>query len=344
MQRNLIAVSLFCLAAAAPAHAQQQDVASFYKGKQIHLLVGSAAGSGYDIGARVVARYLGKYIPGNPTVVVENQPGAASLTMTSALYNTQPRDGTFIGAAINGMPTAPLFEPTGTRFDPTKFNWLGSTDSEVQVTYVWHTAPVQSFADLMTKELITGATQPGTSQVDFPLIANAVLGTKFKVISGYLGTTDIHKAMEAGEVQGNGASAYASLKELNSDWLADKKVLVIAQWGFHKHPDLPDVPSVLDMAKNEADKEALRLVVARLQYSRPFFAPPDVPPARAAALRDAFEKTVKDPDFLADAAKAHMEVAPVSGQDVAALVAQVSASPPDVVARVRAALSVSTGK
>jgi tripartite-type tricarboxylate transporter receptor subunit TctC len=343
MRRSLVAIIFFCLATAVPAHAQE-DVASFYKGKQIRLFVGSAAGSGYDIGARVVARYISKYIPGNPTIVLENQPGAASLTMTSSLYNTQPRDGTVIGAAINGMPTAPLFEPTGARFDPSKFNWLGSTDSEVQVTYVWYTAPVQSYADLLTKELITGATQPGTSQVDFPLVANAVLGTKFKVISGYKGTTDIHKAMEAGEVQGNGASAYASLKELNADWLAEKKVKAILQWGFHKHPDLPDVPSVLDLAKNEADKAALRLIVARLQYSRPFFAPPGVPADRVAALRHAFDMTMKDPEFLADAAKVHMEVAPVSGEEVAALVAEVSATPPDVVARVRTALAAPTGR
>jgi tripartite-type tricarboxylate transporter receptor subunit TctC len=242
------------------------------------------------------------------------------------------------------MPTAPLLEPTGVRFDPTKLTWLGSTNNEVQVTYVWYTAPVQSFSDLVTKELIVGAEQPGTSQVDFPLVANAVLGTKFRVISGYLGTTDIHKAMEAGEVQGNGATAYASLKELNADWLAEKKVKVIAQWGFHKHPDLPDVPSVLDMAKNEADKQALRLVLARLQYSRPFFAPPGLPPERTAALRHAFDMTMKDPEFLAEAAKLQLEIAPVSGEDVAALVAEVSATPPDVVARVRAALAAPTGK
>lgn len=343
MRRTPAAIILLCLAAAAPALAQQ-DVASFYKGKQIHLVVGSAAGSGYDIGARIVARYISKYIPGNPTIVIENQPGAASLSMTSALYNTQPRDGTVIGAAINGMPTAPLLEPTGVRFDPTRLTWLGSTDSEVQVTYVWHTAAVQSYADLLTKELITGATQPGTSQVDFPLVANAVLGTKFKVISGYPGTTDIHKAMEAGEVEGNGASAYASLKELNADWLAEKKVKTILQWGFHKDPGLPDVPSALDLAKSEADKQALRLVLARLQYSRPFFAPPGLPPERTEALRRAFDMTMKDPDFLADAAKVHMEIAPVSGEDVAALVAEVSAAPPDIVARVRTALAAPTGR
>jgi len=319
----------------------QEDVAAFYKDKQIRLVVGS----GYDIGARAVARYLRQHIPGNPNIIVQNQPGAASLSMTSSLYATAPRDGTVIGAAINGMPTAPLLEPAAARFDPAKFVWLGSTNREVQVTYVWHTARVQKLADLYDHELIVGATQPGTSQVDFPLIANAVLGLKFKVISGYLGTTYIHKAMESGEVEGNGSSAYASLKAINLNWVNEGKVKVIAEWGFRKHPELsPDIPNMLDLAKTEADKQAIRLVISRLEYGRPFFAPPDIPPARADALRRAFDLTMRDPAFLAEAAKLQLEIEPVTGEEVAALVAQVSATPTDVVERVRAALSAPTGK
>lgn len=344
MQRSLIVVALCSLAAVAPAHAQQDTVASFYNRKQILLFVGSPPGAGYDIYARVVARFLGKYIPGNPTIIVQNQPGASSLTMTNSLYNIQPRDGTVIGEAINGMPTAPLLEPTGARFDPNKFNWLGSADSEVQISYVWHTAPVQSYSDLLKKELMVGAGQPGGTTMDFPLIGNAVLGTKFKVISGYKGTTDISKAMEAGEVQGIGATAYADLEETHADWLAQKKVKIILQWGFDKLPSLADVPSVLDLAKDDVGREMLRLTLARLQYSKPFFAPPGVPPERMAALRHAFTMTMKDPDFLAAAAKAKMEIAPVSAEKVAALVAEVSATPPDVVARVRAALAKATGE
>src|SRR5258706_1157609 len=343
MQKLVPALSLVC-AFAAPASAQE-DVAAFYKDKQIRLIVGSAVGSGYDIGARAVARYLRQHIPGNPNIIVQNQPGASSLSMTSALYTSAPRDGTVIGAAINGMPAAPLLEPAGARFDPAKLVWLGSSNREVQVPYVWHTARVQKLADLYNQELITGATQPGTSQVDFPLIANAVLGLKFKVISGYQGTTYIHKAMESGEVEGNGSSAYASLKAININWINEGKVKIIAQWGFRNHPELsPDIPNMLDLAKTEADKQAMRLVLSRLEYGRPFFAPPDIPADRAEALRRAFDLTMKDPAFLAEAAKLQLEIEPVSGREVAALVAQVSATPPDVVARVRAALSAPTGQ
>lgn len=341
MLRFLLALALLCFAAAEPAQAQN-DVASFYKGKQIRIVVGSAAGGGYDINARVVARYLGKYIPGNPTIIVENMPGAASLTMANSLYNSQPRDGTVIGTAINSIPTVALLNPIGVHFNPNDFTWIGSTNSEVYATYVWHTAPVQSYTDLLKQELIVGA-ETGTAEVDFPLTANALLGTKFKIIRGYKGTTDIHKAMESGEVQGVGGSGYAVLKAINADWLAEKKVKVILQWGFHKDPELLDVPSVLDSASSEADKQALRLVLSRLEYSRPFFAPPSLPPERTAALRNAFNLTMKDPGFLADEAKVHMEVVPTSGEDVAALVGQISGSPASVVARVRAILGNGTG-
>jgi tripartite-type tricarboxylate transporter receptor subunit TctC len=338
MKKFALAILLLCIGAAAPARAED-DVAAFYKDKIIRMVVGSAAGSGYDIGARAVARYMRQFIPGNPTIIVQNQPGAASITMTSTLYNAAPRDGTVIGAAINGMPTAPLLEPAAARFDPAKLYWLGSANREVQVTYLWHTAPAKTLADLYTTEVIVGATTPGTTQVDFPLVANAVLGTKFKVISGYQGTTDIHKAMESGEVHGNGSSAYASLKVLNADWVKDGRVRIIAQWGSRKHPDLPDVPAIIDQAKTDPDRQALRLIMARLEYGRPFFAPPGLPPERAAALRHAFELTLKDPGFLADAEKLQLEIVPVSGDEVAQLVAQVSATPSDVVERVRNALN-----
>ena len=342
MQRVFVAVVLLCLGAGGPARAED-DVAAFYKDKTIRMVVGSAAGSGYDIGARVVARYMRQHIPGNPTIIVQNQPGAASIAMTSGLFNSGPFDGTVIGAAINGMPTAPLLEPSAARFDPAKLFWLGSANREVQVTYLWHTAPVNKLAELYSTEVIVGATTPGTTQVDFPLVANAVLGTKFKVISGYKGTTDIHKAMESGEVHGNGSSAYASLKAINAAWVNEGKVKIIGQWGSRKHPDLPDVPAMIDEAKTDADRQALQLIMARLEYGRPFFAPPGLPPARAQALRRAFELTMHDPAFLAEADRVQLEIVPVSGDEVAALVSQVLATPPDVVERVRTALNARHG-
>ncbi len=320
------------------ASARAEDVAAFYRDRQIRLVVGSAAGSGYDIGARLVARYMANYVPGHPAFVIQNQPGAASVAMTNALYNIAPRDGTVIGAAINGMPTAPLLEPEGARFDPTKLNWLGSVNREVQVTYVWHTAPVLKLADLFDRELIVGATAPGTTQVDFPVVARAVLGLKYKVISGYEGTAQIHKAMEMGEVHGVGSTALASLRALAQNWLDEGKVKVIAQWGLRRHKDLPDTPAILDLAKTDADRQALTLMMARLEYGRPFFAPPGVPLDRMAALVKAFDDTMKDPAFIAEAQKLNLEVEPVSGADVAKLVVDVNATAPEVVKRVRDAL------
>jgi tripartite-type tricarboxylate transporter receptor subunit TctC len=335
-RKGLIALASL-LIAVAPAVAQQ-SVADFYKGKTIRIIVGVGVGSGYDLNARVLARTLPSHIPGNPTVIVQNQPGAGSLSMTNALYNTGPFDGTVIGASFNGMPTAPLLEPSGARFDPNKLNWLGSTNRETQVTYVWHTAPVQKLADLYTTELIVGAQAPGSTQYDFPILLNHLFGTKFKVVTGYESTPKIHLAMESGEVQGNGATNWSTVKALNSSWLAEKKIRIIVQWGLKKNPELPDVPLVLDLAKTPSDRQALELALARLEFGRPFFLPPNVPPDRVEALRRAFDATVKDPGFLADADKSKIEVDPLTGEQVGALVEQVSHTPADTVARVRAAM------
>jgi tripartite-type tricarboxylate transporter receptor subunit TctC len=335
---RLLAAGLLALTACQARAANDDAVAAFYKDKQIRLVIGSAAGSGYDIGGRLVAKYLPDFIPGHPAIVVQNQPGAASATMTNALYNTAPRDGTVIGAAINGMPTMPLLEPGGARFDPTKLTWLGSMNRETQVAYVWRTAPVQKLADLFDRELIVGATTPGTTQVDFPVVARSILGLKFKVVSGYEGSAQIHKAMEAGEVQGVGSNAYASLRTMSQGWLDDGRVKVIAQWGLRRHKLLADTPAILDLAENDADRAALRLMMARLEYGRPFFAPPGVPAPRATALERAFARLMADPAFVAEADKLNLEVDPVSGAEVGQLVADVSATAPDVVERVRAAL------
>lgn len=336
MIKSWLVLSAF-LATAAPA-AAQQSVADFYKGKTIRLIVGVGVGSGYDLNARLLARYLPAHIPGSPTVIVQNQPGAGSLAMTNALYNTGPFDGTVMGASFNGMPTTPLLEPGGARFDANKLNWLGSTNRETQVTYVWHTAPVQKLADLFTTELVVGAQAPGSTQYDFPILTNHLFGTKFKIVTGYESTPKIHLAMESGEVQGNGATNWSTIKALNSNWLAEKKITLIMQWGLKKNPELTDVPLVMDMAKTDADRQALELALARLEFGRPFFLPPNVPADRVEALRRAFDAAVKDPGFLADADKSKIEVDPLTGEQVAALVAQVSRTPADTVARVRAAM------
>ena len=325
------------LCAATPAGAQE-DVAAFYKGKTVRIVVGTAAGGGYDLFARIVARHLASHIPGGPAIIVQNLPAAGGLVMTNQLYATAPRDGTVIGAPINGIPTAPLLAPNGAHFDAEKLIWLGSTNREPYVAFAWHTAPVQSLADLQTRELIVGATAPGTTMVDFPMITNAILGTKFRIVRGYEGTPQINNAIERGELEGEGGIGWAAIKAQVPQWITEKKITVIAQYGLKRNPDLADVPSMLELAKSDADRRALLMLFSRSEYGRPYFLPPDVPAARVAALRRAFDATMRDPAFIADAAKLQLDVDPMTGEAVQALVGDLARTPPDVVARVRGIL------
>jgi len=325
------------LLAGSPALAQQDDVAAFFKGKTLRLVVGVGVGSGYDINARLLARHMAAHVPGEPTIIVQNQPGAGSLAMTNALYNSGPFDGTAIGASFNGMPTTPLLQPAGARFDPVKINWLGSTNRETQAMYVWHAAPAQVLEDAKAREIVIGAQAPGSTQFDYPVLANSLFGFKFKVVTGYESTPKIHLAMESGEVHGTIAN-WSTLKAINPNWVAEKKIRILAQWALKKNPELGDAPLFLDLAATDAERAALKLMLARLEYGRPFFLPPNVPAARVAALRQAFDATVRDPAYLAEADKLKIDVDPLSGGEVAALIEQVSRTPADTVARVRAAL------
>jgi tripartite-type tricarboxylate transporter receptor subunit TctC len=324
--------------AAAPAVAQE-DAAAFYRGKTIRLVVGIGVGSGYDINARLLAKHMAARIPGQPAIIVQNQPGAGSLSMTNQLYATGPFDGTVIGAAFNGMPTMPQLQPVGARFDPAKLIWLGSTNRETQAMYVWSAAPVKTFADTLVTETVMGAQAPGSTQFDFPMLANALFGTRFKVINGYESTPKIHLAMERGEVHGTLAN-WSTLKAINANWVTEKKITFLAQWALQKSPELPDVPLIFAFAKTEADRSTLRFAVARLEYGRPFFLPPGVPAERVQALRRAFDATVKDPVYLAEAAKLKIEVDPLSGERMTELVAQVMRTPPALVDRVRRAMEM----
>src|SRR5262249_31658448 len=329
MKKTLLALLVF-LAAVSSAFAQEEDVAAFFKGKTIRLVVGIGVGSGYDINARLLARHMAAHIPGQPTIIVQNQPGAGSLTMTNALYNTGPFDGTAIGASFNGMPTTPLLQPTGVRFDPVKLNWLGSTNRETQAMYVWHSAPAQVLADARSKEIVMGAQAPGSTQFDYPVLANHMFGFKFKVVTGYESTPKIHLAMESGEVHGTIAN-WSTLKAINPGWIAEKKIRILAQWTLTKNPELADVPMFLDQAKTDDERAALKLMLARLEYGRPFFLPPNVPASRVEALRRAFDATMKDGAYLDEADKLKIDVDPISGAEVAALVEQVSRTSPDTV-------------
>lgn len=325
--------------ASSPSAHSQEDVAAFFKDKQLKMMVGSAAGDGYDINARVLIRHWVNHIPGKPSIVIQNQPGAASVTMTNALYNTAPRDGTVIGAAINGMTTAPLVTPEIVKFDLGKMIWIGSTNRDIQLTYLWHTSPIRTPQDMLANEVVVGATSAGTTHVDYPLLARTLAGFRFRLISGYPGTAPVHIAMERGEVQGFGANGWLALKALKSDWLADNKVRIIMQYGMTRAPEFPNVPAIGELLQNEQDRQAIEMMVTRLQYGRPFFLPPDVPTARVEALRRAFDATMRDPAYLAEAEKAKLDIAPMKGEEIGPLVAKVLATPAPVVARVRAALA-----
>ncbi len=316
------ALCAFLSAAAAQA-------GDFYAGKQVTLICGAAAGGGYDQQARLLARHLGRLVPGHPTVIVQNMPAAASLAAANAVYNTEPRDGTVIALIQRTLLLTRLTNPTAVHFDLGKLNWLGSLSHEVGLSMAWHTAPVKTAQDLFTKELIVGG-RAGVDPDITPRLYNAVLGTKFKVVNGYGGTADIALAMERGEVQGTGDWSWSSFKKQKPDWLRDHKVNLLLQAALEKDPELPDVPLALDFAKTEAARQVLELSFMQKSVARPVIAPPGVPPERLAILRQAFAALASDRDFLADADKTGVEVAPISGAAVDRIIAQIEATPGDV--------------
>jgi tripartite-type tricarboxylate transporter receptor subunit TctC len=338
MMLRFVAFAAALVAALAPAHAAE-DVAAFYRGKQIRFVVGSAPGGTYDIMARAVARHMADYIPGHPFIIVQNQPTAGGIVMTNQLYTLGPKDGTAIGVPLNGIPAAPLLQPAAAHFDASKLIWIGSTNREPYVAYVWHTAPVQSLADVLTKQLVVGATTPGTTMSDFPVLTNAILGTKFKIVRGYESTPQMNQAMERGETEGVAALGWEAVKAQMSPWLADGKIKIIAQFGTEPAGGkLAEVPLMLDLAKSPRDRQALLMLFGRTEIGRPYFLPPDVPPERAEALRRAFDATMKDEGFVAEAAKIGFDLNPISGEKVQGLVADLAHTPADIVERVRTLL------
>jgi tripartite-type tricarboxylate transporter receptor subunit TctC len=334
MKRSLFALAMLAIM---PGLAlAQEDVAEFYKGKTVRLIVGIGVGSGYDVNARALARHMSKHIPGNPNIIVQNQPGAGSLTMTNQMYAAGPFDGTVFGASFNGLPTAPLLQPNGVRFESGKINWLGSTNRETQTMYVWHTAPMQSLDDLKSKEMIVGAQAPGSTQYDYPMLGKALFDLKFKPVTGYKSTSDINLAMERGEVHGTLAN-WSTVKTLNLKQFQDKLMRILVVWGAREHPELKGIPLITSLAKTPEQKQAMQLALARLEFGRPFFLPPNVPPARVAAMRRAFDATLKDPEFLAEAEKLKLEIDPINGEELAKMLEEMAKTPADVIARVRTA-------
>jgi len=323
------ALAVLALAPPSPCHAQTP--AEFYKGRSIDLYIGTSVGGGYDAYGRMLARHISKYLPGSPIIVPKNMEGGGGLRLANYLANAAPKDGTAFAIFNRGTAFDPLLGNKAAQFEATKFNWIGSTNDEVSICATWHTSGVSSVAQVTAKELVVGATGPSGDTYQFPRIANGVLGTKFKIISGYPGGNDVDFAMERGEVQGRCGWSFTSVKSTRQSWLDRKWINILMQLALAKHPDLPDVPLIMDLARSDEDRAIFKLMFARQVMAWPFAMPAGVPRDRVEAMRKAFMETMGDKDFIADANKAIMEIRPVSGADIQKLVEEVYETPAVVV-------------
>ena len=328
--RGLRALAVAAAVVAPAWSGQAQSVAEFYKGKTVEVYIGYSVGGAYDVYARLLARHMGKHIPGNPTLVPKNMEGAGSLRLANWLYTVAPKDGTAFGTIGRGVPFDPLLGRPGAQFEATKFSWIGSANDEVSICAAWHTTPVEKLEDLKTQEMMVGGVGGSNDTDQFPRIVNGVLGTRMKVISGYPGGADINLAMERGEVQGRCGWSWSSVVATHPAWIKDKKIKILAQMSLAKHPDLPNVPLIMDLARTDEERQILRVIFARQVMGRPFLGPPGIPPERLAALRKAFMDTMKDPEFLGEAKKGELEITPVPGEDIEKLVAEVYQTPKEI--------------
>jgi len=326
---------------AAPAAHAQDAVARFYQGKQISIVIGSSVGGGYDTYARLIARYLGAHVPGQPTIVPINLPGAGSNRAAYYVYAVAPKDGTTIGAIFSGSVVEPLLGDKPVQHDSSKFLYLGSANNDVFTCLVRTDAPAKSFKDAFSTEIVLAASQEGGSTHDFPILSNRILGTRFRVVSGYAGTREMMFAVERGEVQGQCGMSWPSILAQRPDLVDSGKIRILVQEAIKGHPDLDQlgVPLALDFARTEEDRDVLKLVYTQEIFGRPYVLPPGVPAERVAALRTAFMETLRDKGLLAEAAKMRVDIEPVAGDEIQALVAQMYATPPAVIARAKQALA-----
>ncbi len=327
-----LAMPVLLTVAAFPAHAADA-VANFYRGKTVQVLVGFGPGGGYDLYARTLARYMGRHIPGNPTMVPQNMPGAGGVKVMNYLYNVARKDGTVIATFARGLAIEPLLgHAQGTQFEATKFGWVGSVSNEVSICAFWTTSGIRTWQDMETKPATSGASAAGADSEIFPTVLKNLFHLPTKVVTGFSnGGADINLGMERGEVGGRCGWSGSSLLSQSKPLLDGKKINIVIQLALQKHEDLPNVPLVMDLPTTPQNKAALKLIVSRQSIARPFAAPPGLPPERLQALRAAFDATMKDPQFLAEAKRLDLEVRPVSGADVEKLIRELYATPPDVV-------------
>jgi hypothetical protein len=326
--RSLIA-AIAILLGTAPAIAQ--NVADFYRGKEVRLIVSASTGGGYDTYGRTVARHLGDHIPGKPTVIVQNMPAAGGLGAANHTYNVAAKDGTVITLFQNTVPMEPFFGNKQAQFDAARFGWLGTPSAEVALYMVWHTSKIRTLKDAQTHEYVAGAAGAASTPAFYGRVFNQIFNLKARFITGYPGQNEILHAMESGEVEAMASPFWSSLKASRPTWYKESKIRFLFQYGGEDHPELKSVPRALDLLQSDADKTLLTIAAAPLGLGRPFTAPPGIPPDRLAALRTALMATFKDSAFLADCAKQRLEcAAPTSGDGLATLIGRAYSAPADV--------------
>lgn len=332
-------LGIFALVLTAGEALRADPVEDFYRGKTVKFIVGSNTGGSYDTYSRLLAQFMGRHIPGNPTLVVENMPGASGTKSAQYIGEIAPKDGSVIGMFNQSMPQRQMFEPDQVHFDLAKFSWLGAMNTSTTVFITWHTSGVKTLEDAKKKEVVMGALSATGGNSVYPLLINAFLGTRFKVVLGYQGGNTIQLAMERGEVDGRAAVVWSGLKAGWPHWIAEKKVSVLLQTGLTKEKDLPDVPLLLDLAKNDEEKAIFRFVSSDSAMGFPVTAPPGIPADRLAALRKAFLDTMNDPDLLKVAAERKLEIEPSSGAEVKKVVEDLISTPKDVIGKIKKGLA-----
>jgi tripartite-type tricarboxylate transporter receptor subunit TctC len=326
-----VAVSVLAALAFLVRPAAADAVADFYRGRTVTIVIGFSVGGGYDLYARLLARYLGRHIPGEPSVVPQNREGAGSERAMLYLFNAAPRDGSVIGTFSRSMAVAPLL--TGAPFDATKLSWIGSISRDVSVCFTWHTSPIATFDDMLAKNFTMGGLGKDADPDIFTLMLRNMFGAKAKLVTGYPGTNDATLAMERGEVNGVCGISWTTVKSRHSDWLKAGKVHMPVQFGLHKETELPNVPAVTDLARNDEQTRMLRLILAGQDMARPYAAPPGIPADRRAALIAAFMDTMNDREFRAEAERLQIDVSPVTAAEIEKLLAEVYATPKDIIAK-----------
>ncbi|MDB5572190.1 MAG: tripartite tricarboxylate transporter family receptor [Hyphomicrobiales bacterium] len=327
---GLLAAALLGLAPA-PGSAQAQTAPL----KEITINVGFGAGGVYHTMSMLLSRHLGKFMPGQPPVVVKTMPGAGSILAANYLYNVAPKDGSALGSIGGGTILEPLFRNAEAKYDPAKFNWIGTTSSETYTCVGWRASPIEKITDATQREMVAGSTGRGSRTYTYASALNDLLGTRIKIVTGYRGMTDIHLAMERGELDSVCGWGYSSIFSQKPDWIRDNKIRILLQFGYAKNPDIPDVPLVLDVLQNDRDRAAMRLMVLDALIAWPLVAPPGVPAERVAELRKAYDTALKEPALLAEAKQLQLVIAPVSGEEIAKAVAETMATPRDVVDHAR---------